>query len=371
MKVLFISSNLASSLHGGWQCSARNLSSLKKICGEDQVDVELLAPYMLKDKLWKEKINSIFSACFRLFFTCRMNGATLSREHSLIGRVKKNNYDYVFVDSSLNGFLVKKIKRNTTSKVIVFFHNCELSFVRSHLLSGNLFAFFRLLPCYLNEKKSVVYADKVVVLNERDQKLVSTLYKRNSSFYIIPISLKDIHPGTSTETSFSNASLLSPNEKIKPTALFVGSNFYANRKGIEWFIHHVLPAVDIRLLIVGKEMDKLKIPADNKIFLYGTVPSLSEYYFKADFVIAPLFSGGGMKVKIAEALMYDKPVIGTPEAFEGYESSSSLICCRTKNDFIKAISRISGDHLGESRKLFLRKYSFEATLRNFEELLRC
>lgn len=36
-------------------------------------------------------------------------------------------------------------------------------------------------------------------------------------------------------------------------------------------------------------------------------------------MVMPIFSGSGMKVKTAEALMYGKFLIGTKEAFEGYE----------------------------------------------------
>ena len=44
-RILFISSNLASSLHGGWQCASRNLESMKRIAGEGAVDCEILPPF--------------------------------------------------------------------------------------------------------------------------------------------------------------------------------------------------------------------------------------------------------------------------------------------------------------------------------------
>ncbi len=38
-----------------------------------------------------------------------------------------------------------------------------------------------------------------------------------------------------------------------------------------------------------------------------------------DYIISPIFVGGGMKVKTCEALMYGKNIIGTSESFEGYD----------------------------------------------------
>lgn len=34
---------------------------------------------------------------------------------------------------------------------------------------------------------------------------------------------------------------------------------------------------------------------------------MAEYIYNADFLIAPIFEGSGMKLKTAEALMYGKP----------------------------------------------------------------
>ena len=50
-------------------------------------------------------------------------------------------------------------------------------------------------------------------------------------------------------------------------------------------------------------MDQLPVGTHPRIELHGSAPSLEAFYARADFVIAPIFTGGGMKVKIAEALI--------------------------------------------------------------------
>ena len=88
----------------------------------------------------------------------------------------------------------------------------------------------------------------------------------------------------------------------------------------------------------------------------------------------PIFSGSGMKVKTAEALMYGKFLIGTKEAFEGYEIDEKIgILCNNANDFIKNINKYSQQNLiynAPSRTLFIDKYSSDATQELFNSLLK-
>jgi glycosyltransferase involved in cell wall biosynthesis len=48
-----------------------------------------------------------------------------------------------------------------------------------------------------------------------------------------------------------------------------------------------------------------------------------------------------MKTKVAEALMFGKRVIGTQEAFSGYEEIADLVgsICATPDEFARAIDR--------------------------------
>ena len=79
-----------------------------------------------------------------------------------------------------------------------------------------------------------------------------------------------------------------------------------------------------------------------------------------------------MKAKIAEALMYDKPIIGTAEALEGYERTNSIVVCNTASEFVSAIRTLAtSPALTGSRRLFLDRYSFDATLPLFKTLLEC
>ena len=73
-----------------------------------------------------------------------------------------------------------------------------------------------------------------------------------------------------------------------------------------------------------------------------------------------------MKTKVAEALMHGKKVVGTPEAFSGYEdvAASAGWVCRSADDFVAAIAQacetIEEPFDPAMRALYEAHYSFSA-----------
>ena len=111
------------------------------------------------------------------------------------------------------------------------------------------------------------------------------------------------------------------NDEIK--LLFVGAEYAPNLEGIRWFIKKVCPRLkcNYSLWLVGMGLEKYAEEFDGvttSITTYGTVDDIGYYYRNADVVIAPIFSGGGMKVKTAEAFSYGKCFVGSRESLCGY-----------------------------------------------------
>ena len=90
------------------------------------------------------------------------------------------------------------------------------------------------------------------------------------------------------------------------------------------------------------------------------------FYRETDFVLLPIISGGGMKTKTADALMWVKAIIGTPEVFFGYEVSElhGIYECKTEDDFICAIKNIYEDEIYDFNEAihqrFVKRHSVEA-----------
>lgn len=109
-----------------------------------------------------------------------------------------------------------------------------------------------------------------------------------------------------------------------PVALFVGGGFEANVNGLAWAMTEVWPKVraalpDARLRVVGKVADAPVLPWPDGTERVGFVDDLADEYAGARVVIAPLFVGSGMKIKVVEALGHGVRVITTACGAEGLE----------------------------------------------------
>lgn len=231
----------------------------------------------------------------------------------IIETIQEKDISVVYIDNSISGQLIKRIKeRYKNITIIAFFHDIEIVKMREdkdvNFLRKIIHPIF-----YKNERLTVEFADRTIVLNERDKKLYQKKYEKLPDA-IVPISIPEI-----TDIPFEIKHY--ENEKLK--ILFVGVEYGPNLSGVRWLLNNVLPLItcDYEFNIVGYNMEKYRTEFEgysDKIHVIGTVESLKEWYVNADLIVAPIFEGGGMKVKTAEALSYGKNFIGCTESLEGY-----------------------------------------------------
>lgn len=357
--VMLVTNTLQDSPAGGRELLCKlNHDALREIYGE-RLMLSELPPQRGRG------VKSVFNA-----FRGHIDGLNAEVIDRLLGTIQEGNVTKVFVDGSNLGEVVKAIKRRFPQvEVSVFFHNVEARFFLGALKqSKTLRAMAVLLANYLAERKSVQYSNKIICLSARDSRLLKKLYGRAAT-HVSPMALQDKLP-----VDHGLAPNL-PNEKF---ALFVGGVFYANRAGISWFARYVAPYINIKIFIVGKGFEDLKhaLEREGKVVVVGAVDSLAEWYLNAHFVIAPIFDGSGMKTKVAEALMFGKKIVGTPEAFTGYEEIADRAgwVCKTADDFIAAIEHAKDAIVNafdpELRAIYEEKYSYPAARARFAEIMR-
>ena len=290
-------------------------------------------------------------------------------ENELLQKIKRGKYDVVVLGTSNMGFLSKTIKKQCPNcKIGVLFHNVEYQYFREFARVEGKHKLPLAFLAKNNEKIALKYGDVHFVLNSRDVALLREIYGFDGAVTSLPICLKDkfaedkiVHDGSG-----------------RVEALFVGSDFFPNREGMDWFVDNVMPHVDINLNIVGKGMEKYRKRWErNNVKVLGTVDDLSKYYYSADLVVEPIFSGGGMKTKTAEALMYGKIIFGTQEAFEGYEMEygQNAELCMTAQEFISVINRWSSENKFQkvndiSRTIFEKNYSIKQMVCRINDALR-
>lgn len=285
-------------------------------------------------------------------------------------QIRRDAITIVFIDGSNLGLLAKHIKCSLPDvEVVTFYHNIETRFFWGSLCRClTVRAFFVFVAHLVAEFHATRHSDRLICLNKRDSELLHRYFNRRAS-HICPLAIR--RPDT---TNLVMESAL----PAKPYALFVGGAFYANLQGIEWYNQHIAPHLDIPLYIIGHG---LKTYFKNRqlsaqITLLGSVNYLEPWYLHSAFVIAPIFDGSGMKTKVAEALMYGKKIVGTPEAFIGYESALPCAgwCCSTPKEFLNACISATSAYLPPSDtklvSIYKTNYSPEASFSHFSRIFR-
>lgn len=299
-------------------------------------------------------------------------GITRQYVQEVLKIVEQHDISIVFISNSLFSCFAVEIKKKFPDVVILsFFHNVEYIYAKEEYKAEKSIRHWVLSRlAYEYEKKMIKNVDHVIVLNNRDARELKRIYNRMADF-ILP---------TSFEDKFGN---ISTNEERKEACLrllFVGSNFFANIHGIGWFVDLVMPYVrNAVLYIVGKgmESERTRLEKEN-VQVIGTVDSLDEWYGKADVIVSPIFLGSGMKTKTAESLMFGKPILGTREAFEGYDLEPSKVgaLCNTAAEFIAEITNIQQSdnwielHGKYAREIYETQYSYKISLDRFRTFMR-
>ena len=358
MKILFIINKLKLD-SGGAVINNRNLSLLQNVYGEENIVIY---------EFEKNNKNRNVLYCKYLSFFGGISNEILNDIHRF---VKDNDIKIVFVSNSTYGLISKKI--NSISKqvvIITFFHNVEYLYIK------DLFKFSKLksryfLPFFIKrvERMSVDNSDIIIALNDRDSDKLYSIYGRKADF-LLPTSLE----GINIKTAFLDNNFTDLSNDLE--LLFVGSNFYANIHGINWFINNVMTKIEnVKLTIVGNGLNDQLILKNKNITVYGRVESLDSFYKNAQIVVMPIFLGSGMKTKTAEALMYGRPILATSEALEGYNIKNINLIgaqCDSEEKFVEQINYFKKnkkelfDKGINSRKLFLDNYSNDAIINLFK-----
>jgi glycosyltransferase involved in cell wall biosynthesis len=97
------------------------------------------------------------------------------------------------------------------------------------------------------------------------------------------------------------------------------------------------------LVIAGEICGSLKGLDLPGVHLAGYVDAIETFYESVDAIVAPMLMGSGLKMKVAEALSFGRPVIGTRIAFEGFDTGHPAHGLSGVADTVAAILRLRED----------------------------
>ncbi|WP_309611037.1 glycosyltransferase [Sphingomonas sp.] len=296
-----------------------------------------------------------------------IDGATMAAGQTLIERLEREGIARLFLNGSNLGHLAKMVKQALPMvEVLTFFHNVETRFFLGALRQRPTPRALAILAANrAAERKAVRFSNRLIMLNARDAADVRRLHGRAGTD-LLPMALGE-----------PRAAIAGPPPEESDYLLFVGGGFYANKAGVRWFVREVMPNISLSLCIVGRGLEPLRAEYDGnpRVRVIGAVDDLVPWYRHAIAVIAPIFDGSGMKTKVAEALMHGKAIVGTREAFEGYEEASGVLgpWCEDRDGFIRALHAIEATPPlpfdPARRALYDSRYSADAARRRLASIL--
>jgi polysaccharide biosynthesis protein PslH len=166
--------------------------------------------------------------------------------------------------------------------------------------------------------------------------------------------------------------------KRKPDAahiLSIGTMYWPpNIDGILWFLKEILPLIRVRYPDVIFDVVGARPPKEIEVFscndkgvrVTGYIEDVTPFLAEAGVMIVPLRSGGGMRVKILNAMAQALPVITTAIGCEGIEvdPGKHLLIANTPGDFADAVINLLGNRElaekigGQGRLLVEQKYDY-------------
>jgi glycosyltransferase involved in cell wall biosynthesis len=230
---------------------------------------------------------------------------------------------------------------------------------------------WRLLKAY--EGKLARQFDAVLAVSKGDQQALQEAAGQPIDVVVIPIAI-------------DTDEIKVIDREAKPNhILHIGTMYWPpNIDAVNWFERQVYPLIrqerpDVQFDVVGShppaEMLALN-DADLGINVAGYVEDPTPYQRQAAVMVVPLLAGGGMRVKILNALAEGIPIVSTTLGYEGIEVTpdKNILVSDSPEAFAAQVLRVLNDpELGRQlaasgRRLVEEKYDYRKVCRSLEEV---
>ncbi len=166
-----------------------------------------------------------------------------------------------------------------------------------------------------------------------------------------------IEMGVDLEAFSPAAELVSPYTGAGPHLVFTGNmDYWPNADAAIWFAREVLPLLrqdrpDAQFHVVGNRPgpDVLALKKRPGVNVTGRVPDVRPYVAHADVSVSPLRMARGVQNKVLEAMALGRPVVASPQAFEGIRAVAGrdLLVADGVEETVAAVRAVlAGEHPG-------------------------
>ena len=263
---------------------------------------------------------------------------------ALVELLRAHTYDVVQLETLYLAPYIADIRAHSRAKIVLRSHNVEYEIWERLAHNGSPLSpktwYFRLLATRLRRYETAKLAqpratgyDAIAAITARDAEQFAAL--------------GSVAPVMTLPIGLNLASYPEPLPyPTVPSIGFIGSlDWLPNTEGLEWFLEHIWAEAlrrhpNLTFHIAGRHTPphflRLRLP---NVVVHGEVPSATGFILSHAISIAPLLSGGGMKVKVLEALALGRTVIASPVGLEGIEPPDrvAVLSATTRQEWLEAI----------------------------------
>lgn len=189
------------------------------------------------------------------------------------------------------------------------------------------------------ESRLVKNIDEVIAISENDKKFIEDNYSvHGKRISVIP---HVVNPADSKKYLKDSEELaVGLSKGFRHVACYVGDySAIQNQESAKFVLETLAPATpDIHYMMLGN--NKIGFVSQSNVTFTGFVDAFDPYLMAADFCIAPMSIGSGIKTKVLDYLKYDKIVIGTSVAFEGIDIGAKSHLSSMK-DFVSTVKKVA------------------------------
>lgn len=331
-----------------------------------QTAQDMIAPYAELQLIKHSTANSPWRLAKSIF---RNESLYISKHRSksaflfLSELLKENKLDIIHADHSCMVPLALALKQKFGIPLGLRLHNIEWTIWQRY---ADILPIFNPKKYYVQSQAKKLKSDESMLLNTVDVAFAITDIDRQRALELCP-SLNVIVASAGIE----------PEEWIEQNPgkrnareLIIATTYHwrHNVDALDWFIRSVFFPLrknypDLQLTLIGKEPPELFNKYRNKgVDVVGYVPKVQPYLHRAGIYISPLFVGGGIRIKILEAMASSLPVVASPVAAEGINAGPEhgLFSCETAEDFQIAISGLidnnKTEYFGEKAREYVSEH---------------
>lgn len=294
--------------------------------------------------------------------------------------IEQNKIDLINIDFPQMGYSLLKCHNLSSIKIVMNLHNIEWQRFEEISKSFSISGIKRLI--------SRMEADKLKRFEEKIYKKLNF-----SAFTFVTLEDKKFFEAWMTDIKATleiipGGAVYHPAEvggiELAHKLVFVGvmSN-ELNPEGALWFVKNILPKIkekvpDVEFYIVGKNpIKKLRHLSVPGVYVTGFVDDVSYFYRTASAVVIPILHGGGVKLKLLEAIGYGSIVVSTTMGVKGtnFENGKHILISDDANEFAEycidiLLNRDKYEKLRLSAlDLFKEQYTWEGIGKKYSDFL--